>query len=396
MFIALCYDTRTPWKIFPPQINDSDIFSSSLCLLSTKLCAQFAQVANVTFPDVYQRFLDAVDVLNFEFSWVLSAGCVFNFDFHDHLLIATIGPIVIVLLLGVTFLTAAAKHQNLEATLLNTRHKHVSMVLLVTFLIYSNVSSMIFQMFACEVLDDGKNYLRADYRIECDSAKHQTLQIFAGFMILLYPVGIPLLYAGLLLRDRNLLRKAAERQVSSKVKPTSDLWKPYKPSRFYYEVIECARRISLTGAVVFIYPNTVAQVAVALVITFVFTVLSEALAPYDVGWDCWINRTGHVIVFMSMYIALLLKADVSSERTSSQRLLAFVLVAAHVCMVLAVLIEAVVMAFSATTTRVDEPIRRPAARWQFTWQRNGLNMHGVPSFDGIEASARDAEVESKS
>ena len=335
-------------------------------------------MANVTFPDVYQRFLDAVDILNFELSWILSAGCVFNFDFHDHLLIATIGPIVGVSLLGVTFLATAAKHRSFEATMLNVRHRHLSMVLLVTFLIYSSVSSMVFQMFACEVLDDGKNYLRADYRIECNSAKHQALQIFAGFMILLYPVGIPLLYAGLLFRDRNLLMKAAERQVSSKVKPTSNLWKPYRPSRFYYEIIECARRISLTGAVVFIYPNTVAQVAVALVITFVFTILSEALAPYDVGWDCWINRTGYVIVFMSMYVALLLKTDVSSERISSQRLLASVLVAAHVCMVLAALIEAAVMAFSATTTRVDEPRRRAAARWQFTWQWNGLNMHGVP------------------
>ena len=100
---------------------------------------------------------------------------------------------------------------------------------------------------------------------------------------------------------------------------------------------------------------------------------------------------------MSMYIALLLKADVSSERTTSQRLLASVLVAAQFCMVLAVLIEAVVMAFSATTTRMDEPRRRrAAARWQFIWQRNCLKMRGVPSFDGIEASVRDAEVESKS
>ena len=353
-------------------------------------------MANVAFPDVYQRFLDAVDILNFELSWVLSAGCVFNLDFHDQLLIATIGPIFGMSLLGITFVMAAAKHWGSEATLLNVRRRHLSMVLLVTFLIYSSVSSMVFQMFACEVLDDGKSYLRADYRIECDSAKHQALQIFAGFMILLYPVGIPLLFSGLLFRDRNLLTKAAERQVSSKVKPTSDLWKPYKPSRFYYEIIECARRISLTGAVVFIYPNTVAQVAVALVITFVFTILSEALAPYDVGWDCWINRMGHVIVFMSMYTALLLKTDISRERISSQRLLASVLVAAQVCMVLAALIEAVVAVFSATITRVDEPRRRAAARWQFTWQRNGLKMHGVPSCDGVEASVSDAEDESKS
>ena len=165
---------------------------------------------------------------------------MFSFDFHDKLLIVTIGPIAGVMLLGITYVIAASKHRHSKTALGNIWHKHVSMVLLVTFLVYSSISSTVFQMFACEVLDDGSNYLRADYRINCDSTKHKELQIYAGFMIVLYPVGIPLLYAGLLFRDRTVLRKAAERNVLSKVKPTSDLWKPYKPSRFYYEIIDSA------------------------------------------------------------------------------------------------------------------------------------------------------------
>ena len=182
------------------------------------------------------------------------------------------------------------------------------------------------------------------------------------------------------------------------MKPTSDLWKPYKPSRFYYEIIECARRISLTGAVVFIYPNTVAQVAVTIVVAFTFAMLSEALAPYNVGWDCWISRTGHVLVFMSMYTALLLKADISGGRTSSQRLLASVLVAAHICMVLTVIIEAVVMAFSVTTLERDEPRRKVTDLLPFTRPRACLKrvkIHGVLYFDGIEALVGNAEVEAK-
>ena len=344
-------------------------------------------MANVTFPDIYQRLLDAVDMLNFEVTWVLSAGCMFSFDFHDKLLIVTLGPIVLLALLGISYATTAVSRPCCsENALKNIRDKHVSMVLLITFLVYSSVSSIVFQMFACEVLDDDKNYLRADYRIECDSFKHNTLQIYAGFMVLLYPMGIPLLYAGLLYRDRNVLGKAAIREVSTRVKSTSDLWKPYKPSRFYYEVVECVRRISLTGAVVFICPNSLAQIAVTLVVAFAFALLSEALAPYDVGWDRWISRTGHVIVFMSMYVALLMKVEMSSEHASSQRTLASLLVAAHVCMLLAVAIESVAMIFSITLEESVGPRRRTAARFPFRWRNESVATHGMTSFGGIEAS----------
>ena len=320
-------------------------------------------MANVTFPDVYQRLLDAVDMLNFEVTWVLSAGCMFSFDFHDKLLVVTLGPIVLLSLLGISYATAVSRPCGSENALKNIRDKHVSVVLLITFLVYSSVSSIVFQMFACEVLDDDKNYLlRADYRIECDSSKHKILQIYAGVIILLYPVGIPLLYAGLLYGDRNVLGNAEDRKVSVRVKSTSELWKPYKPSQFYYEVVECVRRISLTGVVVFIYPSSLAQIAVTLVVAIAFALLSEALAPYDVGWDHWINRTGHVIVFMSMYMALLLKVEVSREHASSQRILASVLVAAQVWMVLAVAIESMVMTLSVTLEESVGPRRRAAAR----------------------------------
>ena len=346
---------------------------------------QFASVANVTFPDIYQRFLDTVDLLNFNMSWILSAGCVLSLDFHDRLLIATIGPMIGFLVLGITYVSAAGRHRSCEISLRNVRDKHVSMILLLTFLVYSSVSSMVFQMFACEVLDDGKNYLRADYRIECDSGKHKLLEIYSGIMLLLYPLGIPLLYGALLFRDRNVLSKPVNGEVPSRVKSISDLWKPYKPSRFYFEVIECIRRISLTGIVVFIYPNTTPQIAVALVMAFLFTMLFEALAPYNTRWNCWISRTGHVIVFVSMFIALLLKIDVYSERASSQSLLAVILVVTHGGLVLATVVQAMAMAYSVALDAREDSRPRAAARlpfgWHSVWHRN---VSGVSTFDGVQ------------
>ena len=279
-------------------------------------------------------------------SWVLSVGCFLEVNFHDRLLWTTITPVVLICFLGLTYAVAVRKYgKSSEINLRNARQKHVSMTLLVTFLVYSSASSIVFQMFACDDLDDGNLYLRADYTIACDSPKHRALQIYASLMILLYPMGIPTLYACLLFRHRRILQKSEkDREESLEVMPTLDLWKSYKPQYFYYEVVECGRRFLLAGVVVFIYPNTAAQIAVTLALAVVAGFVSESIAPYQSKWDAWINRIGHVVVFASMYLALLLKIDVSSENTKSQNTFEAILVAVHGCMILATIMEAVLMA----------------------------------------------------
>ena len=308
---------------------------------------QFASVANVTFPNMYRKFLDRLDIFNFDLSWVMSVGCFLEVDFHDRLLWTTIAPVVALGFLGGTYAVALYKFRgSTQDTQQNIRHKHMSMALLVTFLVYSSVSSVVFQMFACEHLDDGKRYLLADYKIDCDSAKHQFLQIYAGFMVLLYPVGIPFFYAWLLFCNRRLLQDENYRVETLAVRSMSDLWKPYKPHRFYYEVVECGRRILLTGIIVFVYPTSASQIAVTLALSVAFVFVSEGLAPYGSPWDAWISRMGHVVVFASIYLALLMKVNVSGETYSSQTTYEVVLLVVHGCMVLAVAMEAVFMTVS--------------------------------------------------
>ena len=278
-------------------------------------------MANVTYPDVYQRFLDALEVFNFDLTWILSAGCVMDVDYHDCLLASTIPPLIALAFMAGTYAAAVRINRGAPEALQKIWNKHVSMVLLLTFLVYSSVSSVLFAAYSCERLDDGNVYLRVDYQIRCNSSKHVAFQIYAGIMILLYPVGIPTLYGYLLFKYRKVLAKdKAARDECPTVATISDLWKPYKPSAFYFEIIECGRRIFLAGIVVFIEPNTSAQIAVTLAMAFVFVVISEALAPYASPWDAWLSRTGHAVVFASMYVALLLKVDVSDEQASSQRI----------------------------------------------------------------------------
>ena len=139
-------------------------------------------------------------------------------------------------------------------------------------------------------------------------------------MIVLYPVGIPVIYAIILYKHRQVLKDGMHHrfeQQSADLEVATDLWTPYTPERYYYEVVECARRVTLTGVVVFNYPNTAAQMAVTLVLVFVFVMVSESLAPYSSRQDSWLSRVAHIVVFLSMYQALVVKVDVSDESSDS-------------------------------------------------------------------------------
>lgn len=196
----------------------------------------------MTYPDSYERFLKAIHVVNLDLGWAMSTGCVWpDLDFHDRLLFNTMGPFVILAILAVTYTVAQYRAQPVsdDAMLSRVRDVHMSALLLWTFFVYSSVSSTVFRMFACEGLDDDYEYLRADYRILCTGHKHRALQAYAGIMIAVYPIGIPLFYTALLYRLRRVLTKeVGDRSCfeSARARSIADLWTPYRPECFYYEV----------------------------------------------------------------------------------------------------------------------------------------------------------------
>ena len=299
-----------------------------------------------------------IALANFGLSWIPSAACFIVVDFHVELLAATVRPLMLVALLVLTYTIALHRNRGSERALSAVRRKHANGTIVVALLLYSMASSAAFRAFVCDALDDGKVSLRSDYRIECNSPRHRTFQMYAVAMIVAYPLGIPILFAVLLFRNRKALVDTSLRNDTRNLlqQSTSNLWKPYKPSAFYYEVVECVRGVMLTGAVAFIYPNTAAQIGITLVIAFIFAFTSEWLDPYDSHWNAWVSRIGHVVVMLTIYVALLAKIDVLKEGYQSQALLAGVLVAAHISMVLTVVVETIVLVCS--VRQRDSPLPR--------------------------------------
>lgn len=354
----------------------SEYSLTKTCMPSLFPCAcknittkQFSSVVNVVYPDVYERFLSALNLVNLNLGFILSVSCVVKTNFYGRLFFVTISPLVVLGALGVTYAVARSRNRHSPTGLQAAQRKHLSVALFVIFVIYSSVSFSIFQIFVCETLDDGVTYLRADYSLTCSTGAHKAMQVFAGLMILVYPVGIPTFFVWWLISNRQDLVKTGttgtspgEVEKRDHLQPMRDLWAPYKPHRYYYEVVECGRRMALTGLAAFLFPGSAAQVALEVLFAAIFIGLSEAFSPFVDPLDAWLYRSGTWVVFISMFLALLLKLDASDEDSQIQAVFAQVLISAYVVMVMVVLVQAALSVKRGLVSVRDQPVAKQSSR----------------------------------
>jgi len=77
----------------------------------------------------------------------------------------------------------------------------------ILFLVYPSCSSAAFQAFICDELEDGKAMLRVDYAVTCWEAGHLRVVAYALAMVVIYPLGTPLLYSALLYANHEQLNR---------------------------------------------------------------------------------------------------------------------------------------------------------------------------------------------
>ena len=100
------------------------------------------------------------------------------------------------------------------------------------------MSSTAFQAFSCEEFDDG-SFLRADFAVECFTPEHTQVRTLASFGILLYPIGISLLYA-VLFRKAN--RAILDEKPTALSKSLGFLTLDYEKAWFAWELIEAWKK----------------------------------------------------------------------------------------------------------------------------------------------------------
>jgi len=208
-----------------------------------------------------------------------------------------------------------------------------------TFAMYAVVSSKVFNTFVCDTYgDDATNYLVADQRIDCGSAEHNLYKWYARLMILIYPVGIPVLYLSLLMKHKDVLQLNDDdktKMTNTEIKKLAFLYDEYEPQYWWFEVYVCVQRMSLTGLLVFIKPGTVIQVLVGIGFSMFSIYIYFTTTPFIKDSDDTLANITQLSMFFTLFGALLSYIDQKSIYDAA--LFGYIMVAVNIAgLVLAV------------------------------------------------------------
>ena len=284
---------------------------------------------NYNFPHAYKLIASILNVLNLGISISSLVTCNGNssYDAIDNLMVTTIYPLVVIILIQL----AKAGHlwyiQDAEDVELRSRIKsrYFNIFLIFTYLILPFVTVTIFQTFSCQNADpDGVNtgsnvYMTVDYSVSCSSSKYEFGLIWAVLSVLLYPVGIPLYYFYVLysaksdIMNRNdSTSEIVSAERASRLQPIRLLFEFYRPELWYWEVIETAHRLLLTGILVIIMQGSGTQIIVGTVISMSFLKLYDVCRPYENSKIQVLREICQWQIFAVFFLALLLIADFES------------------------------------------------------------------------------------
>ena len=255
---------------------------------------------------------------NVDLTWLVGNAafrCFYDYNHYDLLLAATLSPIVLAVLLFAC--TTGTAYCMVRRLLKPVRHHTESALLLLLFLIYPYVSQIVFGTFWCESFPDADrrfnlttSALRADYRLSCErDMDNQRLgvEIYAGVMVVVYPVGVVALYSWVLYvhKDRVMAfgNNGTTKEMKEKLTKVSFLIKPYKVERYWFEAYELVRKLLQTSLVGFLaglpiereVPGYLASISLSLTVVFVLSL--ALLQPYK-------HRSDFAFAVMSLLLLL--------------------------------------------------------------------------------------------
>lgn len=244
-------------------------------------------------PSFYVQLQDIFSVLALDLVNIIDFGCTLAAQNHyTSLLLATLLPMGFMLVVLAIHAVLEIWLVKKEAVLKQEMRVTLSTVFLVVlFLIYPSCSNKILATFSCRTLDDGSSTITVDPSVSCQTSEYTSFTVYAGFMVLIYPIGVPVLYGMLLYRERNKINPFAKADKLDKVAEamrTQDrsiaylhfLWQPYRARYYWFEIFELVRKLFQTSIVVFIAPGTSPQIVFQLLVTVVSVVIINSLVPY--------------------------------------------------------------------------------------------------------------------
>lgn len=266
-------------------------------------------------PSVQIGTLSALKLVSLDIASLLPLACIVNgYNYHITFLVNTVQPLALFGVLGVFIVSARGR-----PGLARAADYAGKFVMLYSYFIYANVTGMVFNMYSCQKLDDGHRYLIVDYSIDCDSKGHRAFEWVAALMMLVYPIGLPAAYYALMWPHKDKLsgdfyirqaRDQGEKLTRAEAieKRNDDkelgymrfLFYQYSGGMFYFEMLECARKVILCGILTFISPASAAQPLFAMLLFFICFAVLACGHPYADERDTKIAIVAYVTTFLAV------------------------------------------------------------------------------------------------
>jgi hypothetical protein len=163
--------------------------------------------------------------------------------------------------------------------------------------------------------------MTADYQISCTSSKYFFGFVWSLCMILVYPIGCPALYFYLLWTHRREITSRDPNPSLGGNEMTPDelaiyplrlLFHSYRPHLWWWEMVETANRLLLTGVLVLVAQGSALQIVIGLLLSLLFIRLYDSFDPFDDHVVSAVKNLSQWQIFFVFFIALLFKADFSS------------------------------------------------------------------------------------
>ena len=374
-----------------------------------QLVSGFAFNLDMSFPEPFAGVVDALKFLNVDIFTVLPLTCSFEASYRGSLVASTLTP----LLFALTFL-GFHTYQHFHTKFVDRSRFFFQGFLLILYVVLPSTSSKCFAVFRCseyEVSADGDvaYYMAVDHSIDCSSTRYKAVFTVAVVFILVYPVGVPLLFGVLLWRDRHelmspevlallaehksegmtLRTSEGRREIRNKLSiilfsaatrgkgrysledPEADsnwakvsanhklsfLIGPYERRVYWYEVIECYRRLSLSGLLVIFGAGSTRQIVIGTFLALFYIRVGAYYNAQRADEDDTLNEICNWQLFLILYMCLLIRLGAAPEYVGA--ILLFILVCSFAVVLLVVLAFGLKKIQRSFTTYWNDNIKAP-------------------------------------
>lgn len=293
-------------------ITDSIRTRLRLCLVTYQIIIQAPSSFEVPLPPIFQSLSGYLTFLNLDIGGSLPSDCSKQpLNYLQKMGLTTSIPIILSFVMFLFYLLQITFSAPVELDQRNKfrrslQIKYLKYILMASYFILPSISVTILNTFVCRNYDANNEdplnrqhlLLSNDLTVDCNSSSYTFWFLWALFMTIIYPIGLPALYTFLLYQNRHrimirdhvdIINKSPSITYNRGAHVVEDqsfseciefLYQGYSPAYWYWEVVEISRRLSLTAVIAVVMKGEPVQIVIAILIAVAFVKLFKKFRPF--------------------------------------------------------------------------------------------------------------------